>query len=937
MTLRRTRSALPLLSLSGLALLPCAVPAQAQQSTENRRPGAAAPAPEPARPSRSDPHADAPVVEASRVDTEINVDGLLDEPGWQRATPSGGTFTQIDPSEGEPSPEQTDVYVLYDTDAIYIGARLWDSSGEIRQRLGRRDSRAQDSDWFTVAMDTHHDHQNAYQFSVNPAGVKRDEIGNGGFRGDDSWDAVWDGTASVDAEGWSVEIRVPFSQLRFSNEPIQTWGIQFTRSINRLQETSVFVFTPRRERGGVARFGHLSGLTDLAAGKRLEVVPYALGRGLFVQGTGGDPFRDASDFQRGSGMDVLYRATTSMTLTGTVNPDFGQVEVDPAVINLSAFETSFQENRPFFVEGGNLFRFGSAGGGGGFGGGGRGFGGGGGGRGFGGGGGGGAPPLLYSRRIGRSPQGSVPSEAVFSDEAETATILGAAKLTGRTANGWSIGLLDALTGEETAQWLGEDDVSGSTPIEPRTNYFAGRVNKSLRSGQTQIGAIGTAVNRSLGDADLAARLPSSAYTGGLDFSHEFLRRVWSLEGFFAFSQVHGSTDALIRTQRRSSRYYQRPDAGHVQVDSSLTVLRGYSARIELAKRAGLHWRGDVNGYMTGPGFEINDLGFQTGVDRMGTRVNLQYQQNTPQGWFRNYRINGGPNFNWNHDGDFVGGRVGMGANGQFKNFWRAGFNLNKNLAGYDDRLTRGGPLVRSLSSQSIGVNVQSDNRRRVAGFLFGNYSWGEGQGIDRRLGLNIQIRPVDNLTISLGPNVSRSLVKTQYLTSVTDETAAATFGRRYIFTQLKRTQISVETRLNVTFTPDLSLELFVQPLLSSGDYSKVGELREAGKYGFDEYGVDTGTISFNAADDEFDIDPDGAGPAGSFTVDNKDFNTRSLRGNAVLRWEFRPGSTLFLVWQQHRSGTEDFGDFDFGRDAGSIFDAPADNVFAIKFDYWLNL
>ena len=934
MTLRRVRSALLLLSLSGLALLPCAIPAQAQQSTENRRPGAVAPAPEPARPSRSDPHADGPVVEAAPLDTEINIDGLLDEPGWQRATPSGGTFTQIDPSEGDPSPEMTDVYVLYDTDAIYIGARLWDSSGEIRQRLGRRDSRAQDSDWFTVAMDTHHDHQNAYQFSLNPAGVKRDEIGNGGFRGDDSWDAVWDGTASVDAEGWSVEIRVPFSQLRFSSEPVQTWGIQFTRSINRLQETSVFVFTPRRERGGVARFGHLSGLNDLETGKRLEVVPYALGRGLFVQGTAGDPFRDASEFQRGTGLDALYRVTTSMTLTGTVNPDFGQVEVDPAVINLSAFETSFQENRPFFVEGGNLFRFGSAGGGGGF----RGRGGGG--RGGGGGGGGffgGAPPLLYSRRIGRPPQGSLPSEAVFSDEAETVIILGAAKLTGRTANGWSVGLLDALTGEETAQWLGEDDVSGSAPIEPRTNYFAGRVIKSLRSGQTQIGAIGTAVNRSLGDPDLASRLHSSAYTGGLDFSHEFLSRAWSLEGFFAFSQVSGSTDALIRTQRRSSRYYQRPDAGHVQVDSSRTVLRDYSARIELAKRAGLHWRGDVNAYTTGPGFEINDLGFQTGVDRMGTRVNFRYEQNTPQGWFRNYRIYAGPNFNWNHDGDFVGGRVGMGANGQFKNFWRAGLNINKGPAGYDDRLTRGGPLVRSLSSQSIAVNVQSDNRRRVAGFLFGNYSWGEGQGIDRHLGLNIQIRPVDNWTISFGPNVSRSLVKTQYLTSVSDEIATAMFGRRYIFSELKRTQISMETRLNVTFTPDLSLELFVQPLLSSGDYSRVKELREARKYGFDEYGVDKGTISFNAADDDFDIDPDGAGPAGSFTVDNKDFNTRSLRGNAVLRWEYRPGSTLFLVWQQNRSGTEDFGDFQFGRDAGSIFDAPGDNVFAIKFDYWLNL
>ena len=929
MILRLTRSALRLLPLYGLALLLCAIPAQAQQARDNPHPATAGSAPARARPSRSDPHADAPVVEAVRLDTDISIDGLLDEPGWQRATPSGGTFTQIDPSEGDPSPEKTDVYVLYDTDAIYIGARLWDSSGEIRMRLGRRDSRAQDSDWFTVAMDTHHDHLNAYQFSLNPASVKRDEIGNGGFHGDGSWDAVWDGTASVDDEGWSVEIRIPFSQLRFSSEPVQTWGIQFTRSINRLQETSVFVFTPPRERGGVARFGHLSELTDLKASKRLEVVPYALGRGLFVQGAAGDPFRDASEFQRGSGLDALYRITTSMTLNGTVSPDFGQVEVDPAVINLSAFETSFRENRPFFVEGNNLFRFGSAGAGQG-----GGFGGSRGGRG---GRGGGVPDLLYSRRIGRAPQGSLPHEVIFSDEAETATILGAAKLTGRTANGWSVGLLNALTGEETALWLTADDTPGTTLIEPRTNYFAGRVIKSLRSGQTQIGAISTTVHRSLGDPALAAQLPLNAYTGGLDFSHEFLRRTWSLEGFFAFSRVSGSTDAITRTQRRSSRYYQRPDAGHIEVDSSLTVLRGYSARIELGKRAGLHWQGEANAYATSPGFEINDLGFQTGVDRLGTRMNLTYVQSTPQGWFRNYRINAGPNFNWNHDGDFVGGRLGVSMNGQFNNFWGAGLNINKRLAAYDDRLTRGGPLVRSLSSQSVGLNVRSDSRRRVAGFLYANYSWGKSEGIDRRIGLNVQIRPVDNWTISFGPNVSRGVTNTQYVTTVTDPTATATFGRRYIFTELRRTQVSIETRLNLTLTPDLSLELFVQPLLSSGDYSALSELRAAGKYGFDRYGVDAGTISYDATDNEYETDPDGAGPAGSFTVNNRNFNTRSLRGNAVLRWEYQPGSTLFLVWQQRRSGTEPFGDFEFGRDARSIFDAPADNVFAIKFDYWLNL
>ncbi|MSR36979.1 MAG: hypothetical protein EXR95_10140, partial [Gemmatimonadetes bacterium] len=331
-------------------------------------------------PRRTDAHEDAPVVAAARRDAQITVDGRLDEPGWRRATGAGGVFTQIEPSEGKPSPERTEVYVLYDDDAIYIGARLLDSSGEVHKPLGRRDSQAQDSDWFTVALDSHHDHLSAYSFSVNPAGVKRDEVTNGGFHGDQSWDVVWDGAASVNEGGWSAELRIPFSQLHFSSAAAQTWGIQLQRRINRLQETSVFAFTRTSERGGVARYAHLTGMTDLKAGKRLEAMPYVVGRGSFVQSAAGDPFRDGSEYGRGSGLDALYRVTTSMTLSATVNPDFGQVEVDPAVINLTAFETSFQENRPFFIEGGDLFRFGNAGGGGdgfGFGGGGRGGGGGG--------------------------------------------------------------------------------------------------------------------------------------------------------------------------------------------------------------------------------------------------------------------------------------------------------------------------------------------------------------------------------------------------------------------------------------------------------------------------------------------------------------------------------------------------------------------------------
>jgi hypothetical protein len=921
------------LLLCALAALPLSAQPRPQAPRDDA--GPAGPASSGTRPiaapaQRTDEHEDSPVVTAVRREAEITVDGKLDEAGWQRATASGGYFTQIDPSEGEASPERTEVFVLFDDDAIYIGARLHDSSGDVRKRLGRRDSQAPDSDWFTVALDSHHDHLNAYAFSVNPAGVKRDEISNGGFRGDQSWDVVWDGSATVDPQGWSAELRIPFSQLRFSSATVQTWGVQFERRINRLQETSVFVFTPRGERGGVARYGHLTGLTDLKAGKRSEVMPYVVGRGQFLQTTAGDPFRDGSEYGRGIGLDALYRLTTSMTLSATVNPDFGQVEVDPAVINLSAFETSFQENRPFFVEGADLFRFGNAGGGGG----GFGMGPGGGG---GGGGGGQAPQLLYSRRIGRAPQGSLPSEVLFSNGPETATILGAAKLTGRTASGWSVGLIEAVTGEESSVWLDENGTDGRSIVEPRSNYVVGRVLKSLRSGQTRVGVLGTASHRELDDAGLAALLRSESYTGGVDFSHEFLRRTWSVEAFFSGSHVAGSTDAMIRTQRQSSRYFQRPDADYFEVDSSLTSMGGYSTRVEIGKRAGKHWMGELNAYAVSPGFEINDVGFQTGVDRMGSQLNVTYAQTTPQGWFRNYRINTGPNVAWNYGGDFVGGRVGMGMNGQLRNFWGAGFNFNKRIAGYDDRLTRGGPLVSGRGGQGFGVNVNSDSRRKVTGRFNANVNWGQGEGTGHRIGGNIQVRPVENWTLSFGPQWSQDHTYTQYVTSVDDANATATFGRRYIFTELKQNEISMETRLNVTFRPQLSLELFLQPLISSGDYLALRELKAPRTYEFNEFGKDAGTVAYDAAERVYTVDPDGSGPAGTFTVDDRDFNTQSLRGNAVLRWEYRPGSTLFLVWQQRRSGTMPYGDFDFSRDTRSIFDARADNVFVLKFNYWLNL
>lgn len=456
-------------SLMGAVLaLALALPASAQSVLES--------------PGTPDPHmAASPRVLALRVDGGIRLDGLLDEDEWALAMPASH-FIQTDPRDGLDATEPTEVRILYDDDALYIGARMHESRGAIKKRLGRRDSYLSDSDWFYVMLDSYHDHLTAYQFSVNPAGVKRDELtgggGGGGFgRGDASWDAIWDVATTTDSAGWTAEIRIPFSQLRFKVAAEQVWGIQFSRRAISKEEVTVLSHTPKSERGGVARYGHLEGLRDIGPGRRLEVLPYTVSRVEYRDVSAGNPFRDGSDFFTGAGVDLKYRLTSSLTLDATVNPDFGQVEVDPAVVNLSAFETSFDEKRPFFVEGSSIFRFDDM-------------------------------RLFYSRRIGRRPQGGTPGGTQFSDVPVNTTILGAAKITGQTRTGWNIGVVQALTAEERAPYLDADALRGEATVEPLTNYLVVRAAKNLRSGETQLGGIVTAVNRDLSDEGLASALRS---------------------------------------------------------------------------------------------------------------------------------------------------------------------------------------------------------------------------------------------------------------------------------------------------------------------------------------------------------------------------------------------------------------------------------------------
>ena len=891
-----------------------------------------------APPTSGSDHAAAPEVRAFRLDAPIAVNARLDEAAWANAT-AVTSFTQTDPTEGAPATERTEVRVVYDAEAIYVGARMFDASGKVSTRLGRRDSELEDSDWFIVVFDSYHYHQGGFRFRINPSGVKGDEV-----NGDRSWNPVWESATSIDAEGWTAELRIPFSQLRFNTADVQEWGIQFYREVNSKAENSVFSFSWKSERGGPARFGHLRGIEGIVPSHRLEILPYAAARAEYrdieraPRLTFDNPFRDGSDMFADVGADLKYRPTSNLTLDVTINPDFGQIEADEPQVNLSANETFFMEKRPFFIEGASIFRFGTLGAEGP------------------GGGGGGAGQIFYTRRVGREPQGSLPSESRYSDMPLASTILGAAKLSGRTARGWSIGIMEAVTAREIAPWVDSTAAKDRAEVEPLSNYFVGRVSRTVDGGQGDYGGILTMVHRDLGEEALANRLRSSAYTAGLDFDHELFDQTWSVGAAVVGTYIRGREAVITAAQRSSARYFHRPDADHLSLDPDATSLDGYRVAGRVAKIAGEHWRGSLSGTATSPGYETNDLGFQSAADRMQLNLSIDYDERKPGPLFRTWGFGIKPDISANFGGDVVGKHVRLETNAQLLNYWSGRLEYDHELEALDDRFTRGGPLAISMPENRLNANISSDQRRQFTINLSANERWDEAGGWAYSRGMRFGFKPADFWSGEIGPSYSRNYTAAQYVSAVNDPLATATFGRRYVFAELRQTTLSVTGRLNVTFTPDLTFQLVAQPFISSGRYANLKEFAAPRTFDFLRYGRDLGTISPVSASGRYTIDPDssseGNGPAAAFTVGDPSFNTRTLAGTAALRYEWRPGSTLHVVWQQQRRCSirgsdrsalacnrvipDEYGEFSATSDSRALWRARPDNVFQVKISYWLN-
>lgn len=887
------------------------------------------------------------VMRAHRISAPVQIDGRLDEAVWA-SVPAEGDFTMQWPKDRAPASQRTEARVLYDNDAVYIGVRLFDTHPDsIAAQLARRDATGIYSDWLHVIIDSYHDRRTGFRFSVNPKGVQKDVRHYDDRSEDTNWDAVWQVATSIDSLGWVAEYRIPLSQLRYGDADAngtRLWGIQIARDIARYQERDNWSPIAQTANGYVSRFGDINGFENLAAPRRIEAVPYISGRLTRAPGVSENPFYRRNATTPSLGGDLRVGLGSGLTLTATVNPDFGQVELDPAIVNLSAFEQSFPERRPFFVEGAEIFNFGRLTANNTYGG----------------------LQMLYSRRLGRSPQrgafspDSFGRRPVFADAPTETSILGAAKLSGKTAGGWSIGMLDGVTDREEARVLqriptGADsplDIERSTPVEPMTNYFIGRTRRDFNQGRTVFGAILTHTARNLAVRDtpfdtttaslvqgpqvFRPLLLSTAAVGGVDFEHSWGNRVYTVSGYGVGSRIGGSAQSIANAERAPYRLYQRPDGAHT-VDPDASSLSGYAAGAAFARR-GPHWSGSLAAQDYSPGLEINDVGFGQTADRRTFSTEIEYNEQAPRGRLKSFRNYGSWLFTTsgvNFDGDNVYQQIGGGGYAQrAKSLWNFNVSGGFQPSVYSDRLLRGGPLARTAASWYSNVNITTDPRKLYVLSFGGNLNGDKAGGYSRGVFGSVDVRPRSYMRLVVGPSFNRGLSALQYVARATDTLATSTFGSRYLFASVAQATFSLSTRLNWTFTPRLTLELVAQPFVASGAYDGFKQFLTPRRLDFARFGID-GASTMMRDSTRVTLDADGAGPAAPITLANPDFTVRSMRGSAVLRWEYCPGSTVYVVWQQQRSGGSSDGTLGLS-DFSRAFHEAGQNVFLVKASWWLS-
>jgi hypothetical protein len=844
--------------------------------------------------------------ETRRVPVAPKVDGRIDDEAWQLVEWTGD-FLQREPTEGVPPSKPTSFKVVYDDDAIYFAFRAYDDPAGLRSLLSRRDRFP--GDWVEVNIDSYNDRRTAFSFTLSLSGTRGDEfISQDGNRWDGNWDPVWQGATNVDDEGWTAEMRIPLSQLRFGNADKQSWGLQVQRRIHRLDERSTWQVIPKNNPGWVSRFGELRGVDGLKPARRLEMLPYVVGKAETFEREEGNPFRDGSDASAALGLDGKVGIGSNLTLDFTLNPDFGQVEADPSEVNLTAFETFFEEKRPFFIERADIFENRVA------------------------------PAIanshytqdrqFYSRRIGGVPPHEPDLlETEYADVPNNSSILGAFKLTGKTAGGLSIGVLDSVTSREAAE-IDHLGVRRELDVAPLTNAFVGRVQQDLRGGDTLLGFMGTSLVRDL-DQDHLQWLPEQAWSGGVDFAHYFLDRRYLLEANVVASRLSGSAASITEAQTSSARYFQRPDNEAADLDPTRTSLDGHGGSLRFRRtstqsnfsyQTGAAWRS--------PGFDLNSLGFMNRADEVNQFGWAGYQFRNPIGIFRRVELNANEWVDWDTSGQLLRKAVNTNMHFNFLNAWRLGYSLTREWEKVSNTELRGGPSSTWPGRWGYEAYGYTDERPKLqVGIGSDGYFADEDSGQSTRYWMDVRFRPTNALTLTLNPSITRNRPEMQYVDTV---------DQRYLFGALEQKTSALTVRLDFSLTPNLTLQYYGAPFVSSGRYSAFKNVTAPRADAYRDRFVTYDSSQVRLEGDTYAVDEDSDGTA-DFTFGQPDFDVREFNSTLVARWEYRPGSLFYVVWSQARSDEvlrigEEPG---LGRGLRQLFDVQGHDVFLIKFSTWL--
>lgn len=846
------------------------------------------------------------IYRAEKCTSPVTIDGSLDEATWQGTWE--GDFVQREPFEDAAPSQKTEFKILYDDENIYVGIKALDTAPDsIVTRLSRRDKI--DGDAVGIMLDSYHDLRTAFAFIVSASGVKTDQIfSDDGASEDLTWDPIWYVKTHKQSWGWSAEMKIPLTQLRFEKGSKEVWGMDVFRQIFRKNELSVWQQISRTSPGFTHLFGELAFTGEIKPRKQFDLTPYVTSSLNTYQKEEGNKFADGRDSRVNGGIDGKIGVTNNLTLDFTVNPDFGQVEADPSVVNLTAYETFYAEKRPFFIEGNNITKFQLGFGDGDL----------------------STEQLFYSRRIGRRPQ--IDLDLRNNEYAKIpgyTPILGAAKLTGKTSGGWSVGIIESVGAKVNAQV----DYNGTTrreTVEPLTNYFVGRLQKDSKKGNTIIGIMGTSTDRNLDNDLLRSTLHKNGRSAAFDFKQYFDGKNYMFQLNTVFSNVTGSKEAIASTQRSSAHYFQRPDAKQKHYDENLTSLSGHGGNLQLQKIGG-----NLNGLLAvmwkSPGLELNDIGYLRSTDEIFQVNWLGYKFTKPKGIMRSANLNLNQWNVWNFFGQYLNSGGNVNGFVQLTNQWSVGSGINMESETLSSSQLRGGPSMYLPASKNFWYSVQSDPRKKIS-FKYQGFHSRQSHAASTydQYSPDVRYQPSNILEIKFEPSLMLIRDDMQYITD-------ANFGseKRYILGKVVQKNLSFSTRINVNIRPNLTIQYWGQPFIASGKYSRIKMVTnpKAANY-YDRFQVYDGQqLSGPDADDNFHVDENRDGKS-DYQFSNPNFNFNEFLSNLVLRWEYIPGSTLYLVWSQHRAYETTNGEFDFSHNFNNLYNQEKpNNTFMIKLSY----